>query len=166
MMMGGSDEEKFDHPTQKPADCMARPIRTTAATCTTRSLGSGTTIIAAERLGRRCYGLEIEPRYVQVASSAGRGSPGERRSSSMAELTFDHLALVVGPKSLNRIKQAIADGQVGRRSSPSSSLSSEWVTRPGERGDPDRRARCDAHRLHRERRLSFRGRTGGKARIQ
>ena len=30
-------------------------------------LGSGTTIIAAETLGRRCYGLEIEPRYVQVA---------------------------------------------------------------------------------------------------
>jgi len=29
--------------------------------------GSGTTIIAAEQLGRRCYALEIEPRYVQVA---------------------------------------------------------------------------------------------------
>ena len=30
-------------------------------------LGSGTTMIAAERLGRRCYGMEIEPRYVDVA---------------------------------------------------------------------------------------------------
>jgi DNA modification methylase len=29
--------------------------------------GSGTTIIAAESLGRRCYAMELEPRYVQVA---------------------------------------------------------------------------------------------------
>jgi DNA modification methylase len=30
-------------------------------------LGSGTTLIAAETLGRRCFGMEIDPRYVQVA---------------------------------------------------------------------------------------------------
>ena len=30
-------------------------------------LGSGTTLIAAEQLGRVCYGIEIEPRYVDVA---------------------------------------------------------------------------------------------------
>ena len=30
-------------------------------------LGSGTTLIAAEKLGRICYGMEIEPRYVDVA---------------------------------------------------------------------------------------------------
>ena len=29
--------------------------------------GSGTTIIAAEQLGRRCFAMEIEPKYVQVA---------------------------------------------------------------------------------------------------
>ncbi|MBE3132780.1 MAG: hypothetical protein IMZ55_04850 [Acidobacteria bacterium] len=29
--------------------------------------GSGTTIIAAEQLGRKCYAIEIEPRYVDVA---------------------------------------------------------------------------------------------------
>jgi len=29
-------------------------------------LGSGTTLIAAEQLGRKCYGLEIEPKYVDV----------------------------------------------------------------------------------------------------
>ena len=30
-------------------------------------LGSGTTMVAAEQLGRVCYGMEIEPRYVAVA---------------------------------------------------------------------------------------------------
>ena len=30
-------------------------------------LGSGTTILAAEKVGRRCFGLECEPRYVDVA---------------------------------------------------------------------------------------------------
>ena len=29
--------------------------------------GSGTTLIAAEQLGRRCYAMEIDPKYVQVA---------------------------------------------------------------------------------------------------
>ena len=29
-------------------------------------LGSGTTLIAAEQLGRTCYGLEIDPHYVDV----------------------------------------------------------------------------------------------------
>ena len=29
--------------------------------------GSGTTIIACEQLNRKCYAIEIEPRYVDVA---------------------------------------------------------------------------------------------------
>ena len=29
-------------------------------------LGSGTAVIAAERIGRRCLGVEIEPKYAQV----------------------------------------------------------------------------------------------------
>jgi DNA modification methylase len=28
--------------------------------------GSGTTLVAAQTLGRSCYGMEIEPRFVQV----------------------------------------------------------------------------------------------------
>jgi DNA modification methylase len=30
-------------------------------------MGAGTTILAAERVGRRAYGIEIDPRYVDVA---------------------------------------------------------------------------------------------------
>jgi DNA modification methylase len=56
------------HSTQKPVECMARPIRNHhAQEVYDPFVGSGTTIIAAEKLGRRCYAIEIEPRYVDVA---------------------------------------------------------------------------------------------------
>lgn len=70
MIMGGSDEEKFDHPTQKPVELMRRPIWNH----TQRGefvydpfLGSGTTLAAAEIAGRICFGIELDPKYVDVA---------------------------------------------------------------------------------------------------
>lgn len=59
-------EGSFGHGTQKPIECMARPIRNHAGDVYDPFLGSGTTLIAAEQLGRKCYGLEIEPKYVDV----------------------------------------------------------------------------------------------------
>ncbi len=68
-IMGGSDEEKFDHPTQKPVALMRRPI----VNHTHRGelvydpfLGSGTTLVAAELDGRVCCGLELDAKYVDV----------------------------------------------------------------------------------------------------
>ncbi len=61
------DDAGHGHSTQKPVECMERPLRNHAGDVYDPFLGSGTTLIAAERQGRRCYGLEIEPRYVQVA---------------------------------------------------------------------------------------------------
>jgi DNA modification methylase len=65
--MGGSDEEKFDHPTQKPVELMRRPI----LNHTRRGelvyepfLGSGTTLAAAELTERVCYGMELDPKYM------------------------------------------------------------------------------------------------------
>ena len=66
-IMGGSTETKEDHPTQKPVECMERPIRNHTGDVYDPFVGSGTTIIAAERQGRRCFAMEVEPRYVQVA---------------------------------------------------------------------------------------------------
>ena len=57
------------HPTPKPVALIADAIKD----CTTRGdlildpfLGSGTAVIAAERSGRRCYGLELDPLYVDT----------------------------------------------------------------------------------------------------
>jgi DNA modification methylase len=70
MLMAGSDEPKLDHPTQKPVALFETPITNhlrAGEAVYDPFLGSGTTLVAAERLGRRCYGMEIDPRYSQVA---------------------------------------------------------------------------------------------------
>lgn len=61
--------EDHQHPTVKPVECMARPIRNHGGAeddVYDPFLGSGTTLIAAEQLGRKCYGLEISPQYCDV----------------------------------------------------------------------------------------------------
>lgn len=68
--MGGNDEEQTGHSTQKPVECMARPMRlnTKAGDAVYDPFcGSGTTIIAAEMEGRRALAIEIDPVYVQLA---------------------------------------------------------------------------------------------------
>jgi len=75
----GSTEEKTDHPTQKPVVLAEIPIGNhlrPGEAVYDPFLGSGTTIIAAERLGRRCYAMEIDPRYVQVAVERWQGFTG------------------------------------------------------------------------------------------
>jgi DNA modification methylase len=68
-IMGGSNEEKFDHPTQKPIALMRKPIvnHTRQGELVYEPfLGSGTTLAAAELAGRICCGIEIDPKYVDV----------------------------------------------------------------------------------------------------
>ena len=58
------------HSTQKPVECMARPIRhhgDAGDIIHDPFLGSGTTLIAAEQVGRTCYGMELSPSYCDVA---------------------------------------------------------------------------------------------------
>lgn len=59
----------IDHPTMKPVRLIARLIRNSTAAkglIYDPFLGSGTTLIAAEQLGRKCYGMEISPAYCDV----------------------------------------------------------------------------------------------------
>ena len=66
----GRMDELRAHPTVKPVALVADAMKD----CTRRKdivvdtfCGSGTTVLAAERVGRRAYCLELEPRYVDVA---------------------------------------------------------------------------------------------------
>lgn len=55
------------HSTQKPIECMARPIRNHHSEMVYDPfLGSGTTMVACENLSRKCRGIEISPDYCAV----------------------------------------------------------------------------------------------------
>lgn len=58
------------HSTQKPIECMRRPIQNNSEPgdgVYDPFVGSGTTIIAAEMMQRRCFAIELSPAYVDVA---------------------------------------------------------------------------------------------------
>ncbi len=62
-------EDRHGHATPKPVQMIARAIMSSSrlgAVVVEPFLGSGTTLIAAEQLGRKCYGMEISPAYCDV----------------------------------------------------------------------------------------------------
>jgi DNA modification methylase len=54
------------HSTQKPLECMARPIRNHEGDVYDPFCGSGTTIVACQNLNRKCYAIEISENYCAV----------------------------------------------------------------------------------------------------
>jgi DNA modification methylase len=57
------------HPTMKPVKLIGKLINNSSRIneiVADGFLGSGTTMVAAHQLNRRCYGLELEPRYCEV----------------------------------------------------------------------------------------------------
>jgi DNA modification methylase len=96
--MGGTrtgENTPTGHSTQKPVALFERPIlnhTTTADAVMDMFVGSGTAIIAAEKTGRRCYAMELDPIYVQLtigrweaftkkrATRLGRTSTRDRRT--------------------------------------------------------------------------------------
>lgn len=93
-IMGGSDEQKFDHPTQKPVELMRRPI----LNHTRRGelvyepfLGSGTTLAAAEITERVCYGIEIDPKYCDVICQRWSNITSKQPTLEGDGRTFDEI---------------------------------------------------------------------------
>jgi DNA modification methylase len=68
------------HPTIKPIELVERAIRNSSMpgeAVYDPFAGSGTALVAAERLGRHCYAMEIDPRYAQVAIERWRTFSGQ-----------------------------------------------------------------------------------------
>ena len=74
----GASGEKRKHPTHKPVECMSRAIRNHDGSVYDPFLGSGTTLIAAEQLGRKCYGMEISPQYCDVTVKRWENLTGKK----------------------------------------------------------------------------------------
>ena len=94
-IMGGSDEEKFDHPTQKPVELMRRPILNhtqLGELVYDPFLGSGTTLAAAELTQRVCCGLELDPKYADVVIQRWQALSHKQATLEGDGRTFDALA--------------------------------------------------------------------------
>ena len=82
------------HPTVKPVAMVADAI----LDCSARGevvldafLGSGTTLIAAERTGRRCYGMELDPVYVDTIIRRWQKLSGGSAVHGISGRSFDDL---------------------------------------------------------------------------
>ena len=102
---GSRREDLALHPTVKPvglvADALCDVTRKRERVLDA-FIGSGTTLIAAERTGRICHGVEYEPRYVDVAierwsAMTGRSAILERTGASFEKLKADTRLANAGP---------------------------------------------------------------------
>jgi DNA modification methylase len=78
----------YMHPTQKPVALAAEAIdKTTHKQNLVYDpfLGSGTTLIAAEQLGRKCYGMEISPQYCDVIVNRWETLTGQKATLQAAD---------------------------------------------------------------------------------
>jgi DNA modification methylase len=122
------------HPTVKPVRLIADAI----LDCTARGdivldccLGSGTSVIAAERTGRRCFGLELDPLYVDTVvrrwQSYTGGKPCTRRAA--------------GPSMNSRRRSAMPDNRNSEYEIGYGKPPMRTRFRPGESGNPRGRPR-------------------------
>ena len=82
------------HPTVKPVALVADAL----LDCSARGdvvldafLGSGSTLIAAERTGRSCYGIELDPIYVETAIKRWQRYTGDHAVHAVSGIRFDNI---------------------------------------------------------------------------
>jgi DNA modification methylase len=115
------EDEGHGHSTQKPAECMKRPIENNSApgqAVYDPFVGSGTTIIAAEMTGRVCHAIEIDPAYADVAVQrwakfankiATLEATGQTFEQVMQERQHDDLAPLRAARGSPRLSSAGMD---------------------------------------------------------
>jgi DNA modification methylase len=91
---GARNEPITGHSTQKPVECMRRPIlnhTSSGQAVYDPFMGSGTTIIAAETTSRVCYGCEINPLYVDMSIRRWQTFTGKEATRLADGRTFAEL---------------------------------------------------------------------------
>lgn len=93
-LKAGRAEELEMHPTVKPVDLVADAI----LDCSKRGgiildvfAGSGTTIIAAEKVSRRCFAVELDPHYCDVSVERWQNMTGKAAILESVDVSFDDL---------------------------------------------------------------------------
>jgi DNA modification methylase len=92
---GGDEDAATVHSTQKPVECMRRPMLNNSAAGDAiyePFSGSGTTLIAAETTGRTCLAMEISPAYCDVAVLRWQQFAGRPAVLDGEDRTFDDVA--------------------------------------------------------------------------
>src|SRR5271155_888037 len=85
-------EQSWGHGTQKPVECMRRPITNNSRpgqAIYDPFLGSGTSLIAAEMTGRICYGVELNPAYIDVVVRRWQLFTGRAATHQASGQSFD-----------------------------------------------------------------------------
>lgn len=86
-----AEDDHTNHSTQKPVECMRRPILNNSApgdAVYDPFLGSGSTLIAAETSGRVCYGCELSPVYVDTIVARWEKLTGQRAVHAITGALF------------------------------------------------------------------------------
>jgi DNA modification methylase len=114
-------EELAMHPTVKPVELIADAILDASkrgGIVLDPFAGSGTAIIAAERVGRRAFAMEIDPHYVDVAIKRFQIYTGESARHEGSGRTFDEIARQgrgVAPKGKSTSKRKRRSTRKGAR---------------------------------------------------
>ena len=86
--------ERHGHATPKPVAMMERVMRSSlpeGGLCLEPFGGSGSTLMGAERTGRRCYTMELQPRYVDVIVRRWQDYTGQDATLAGDGRTFDEI---------------------------------------------------------------------------
>jgi len=92
----GNQDLQTEHSTQKPVECMRRPMQNNSSpgqAVYDPFLGSGTTVIAAETIGRVCVAMELDARYVDVAVQRWQAFTGKSATLLSDGRPFEQAAL-------------------------------------------------------------------------
>jgi DNA modification methylase len=94
----GGQDAKTRHATQKPVECMRRPMLNNSnpgQAIYEPFLGSGTTLIAAQSSGRVCLAIEIDPQFVDLAIRRWQTFTGEKAVRERDDVCFEEIEQMI-----------------------------------------------------------------------